>query len=451
MRLKACEMIGLPTNEMQDVIVGTEKRHVLFRAARRVGKSFTAVKRHFPLSLCPNTLHWVVAATYDLAQPEMEYWHEFLQKLSALTGSFKITQYRNSPSAGDLLIETSLKSRIVGKSASHEAKLVGRALDSVILAEACLLKQNVWERYIRPTLSTNGGIATFATTPDEAGLWLYEMELAAADNPDWGIFTMPAWECNHYDPAEIKSAKRELSEDAFYEQYGGEWRFHAGRVYKVFRPDTHLVDPFPIPKSWQIYCGVDFGFRDPTAVVWVAQSPSGEVYVINEYYESERVTQDHVRELLNKEKQFDMKPIFRVADHHGLGRQLIQDASSLGYPTVPSLSNDRKSRRDRAISAFTPKEGRHPFHIREKGLPPGEYPDVFLFKGRVPTYVKELQFFRFRDTTIQEGYRNDAEGADHCIDASEYIYERLGVGRTVARRARTYKYKPRRVSAMTGY
>jgi hypothetical protein len=296
------------------------------------------------------------------------------------------------------------------------------------------------DRYVRPALATKEGYETFATTPDAAGLWLYELELQAATMPeDWGVYTMAAWDCPHFSAVEIASAKRELSEDAFYEQYGGEWRFYTGRVYKIFKPDVHLVEPFEIPKNWEIGSGIDFGSRDPMASEIAARSPTGEVYFFGEYYQQnqELSTPDHAAQILRLEEQLGVKGrVLRVADHHGLGRQLITDASRAGLTCIPCASHDRRARRDCTMSALTPHDDRHPYHAREAGLPKGSYPTLFIMKGRCPNLVRELQFLCWRESDRKEGAVNDTDGDNHAIDAMEYRVERWGVGRAArARRA----------------
>jgi hypothetical protein len=434
-RLKLCHDLELETNELQDKIVADPKRHVIFRAARRVGKSFTAAKRHFPMSLTPKSIHWIVGPTYDLAHKEFRYWLDFLLKLQAKLGKKCIQSVFEQPASGQLSIKTSWGSLVLGKSAANPQSLLGEALDSALYAEAAQLTRDVRERYVRPALATKEGYETFATTPDSAGLWLYELELMAAGLSDaWSIYNMPAWECPHYSQEEIADAKRELSEDAFYEQYGGEWRFYTGRVYKIFKPDVHLVDPFTIPQSWEIGSGIDFGSRDPMVAEIAAKSPTGEVYFFGEYYEQrqELATQDHCAQIIRTEQQLGIKAgrITRVADHHGLGRQLITDASRAGMPCIPCASKDRRARRDCAMSAFTPHDGEHPYHARESGLPPGKYPKVFIMKGRCPNLIRELQFLRWRDSDAKkEGAMNDTVGDDHAVDAMEYRLERWQTGR----------------------
>jgi hypothetical protein len=454
-RLKLCKDLGLETNLIQDQIVADPARFLFFRAARRVGKSFAATKRHFPLSLMPRSMHWIVAPTYDLAHKEFRYWLDFLQLLQNKIGKKCISRVYEQPGAGDLMIKTPWGATVLGKSASNPSSLVGEACDSVIMAEASQLKHEIWERYVRATLATKEGYATFASTPDSAGLWLYELELKAATMTNWSIYTMPAWECNHYSKDDIEQARMELSEDAFYEQYGGEWRFYTGRVYKMFKADVHLVEPFPIPASWEIGAGVDFGSRDPMAEEVAARSPTGEVYFCGEYYvaNQELSTQDHAAAMLRMEERYGFPPsrVSRVADHHGLGRQLITDAARCGLVCAPCASNDRRARRDCAMSALTPHENAHPYHIREAGLPPGTYPKVFIFKGRCPNLVRELQFLRWREGEKREGASNDTEGDNHAVDGMEYRLERWRVGRMARTRRHASGATPSHTLDPTGY
>lgn len=454
-RLKLCNDLELESNPLQDQIVADPRRHVVFRAARRVGKSYTATKRHFPMSFAPKSIHWIVGPTYDLAHKEFRYWLDFLLKFQAKIGRKCISHCIEQPKSGDLTIRTTWNSLILGKSAANPQSLLGEALDSVLYAEAAQLNRDIRERYCRPALATKEGYETFATTPDSAGLWLYELELNAMTMPDaWAIYTMPAWECPHYSQDEIADAKRELSEDAFYEQYGGEWRFYTGRVYKIFKPDVHLVEPFDIPKSWEIGSGLDFGGRDPWACELGARSPSGEVYYFGEYYQAnqELSTDDHARQILRLEEQLGVQGrVVRVADHHGLGRQLITDASRVGLVSTPCASKDRRARRDCSLNAFTPHPHRHPYHIREAGLPAGDYPDVFIFKGRCPNLVREMQFLRWKESLVKEGAVNDTEGDNHGVDAMEYRNERWNVGRIVRFRRATVGNTGVSVTSQTGY
>lgn len=440
--------------QWQSDVTHSNIRHVLMRAARRIGKSRTGARRAFIKKVIyPNTRGWIVGPSYDLAHKEFRYILDLVQRFCRLTKQPMPHPVRENPGAGDLYLKTAWGAEVIGKSAQKPETLVGEELDWALMAEAALHKQETWERYIRPTLSTRNGISIWPFTPDAGGLWLYELEQRArTQSRTWGVYHCAAWDCPHYDPKEIAQAKEELSEDAFYEQYGGEWRFYTGRVYKMVRPDVHVVPAFEVPTSWRVYATTDFGYRDPTATGWLAVSQTGEGYWCAEYYARGETIGDHVKAMQEIQGKLKLAPFVRIADHHGLGKQLIVEATKAGWPTVSCRSDDRRARRERAITTWTRHTRPHPYHVRE-GLvlpppettltePSGPYPDCFLMKGRCPNLEREMQFLRWKETVRQEGAAGVTEGDDHAIDFMEYGLEYANLG-VVARARRGWAGKQR--------
>ena len=66
----------------------------------------------------------------------------------------------------------------------------------------------------------------------------------------------------------------------------GEFRTRSGLVYKQFRPETHIVPAFEVPAHWELWAGVDPGYHG-FAVLFLAQSPTGRIYVVDEYFSQE--------------------------------------------------------------------------------------------------------------------------------------------------------------------
>ena len=66
----------------------------------------------------------------------------------------------------------------------------------------------------------------------------------------------------------------------------GSWDVFEGQFFPEFSRELHVCEPFEIPKHWQRFGGLDYGF-DMLAVVWCAVDPqTGRVYVYREYGES---------------------------------------------------------------------------------------------------------------------------------------------------------------------
>lgn len=67
--------------------------------------------------------------------------------------------------------------------------------------------------------------------------------------------------------------------------YEGEFEKPMGLVYDCFQ-DYHYIEPFDIPPHWPRILGLDWGFKDPLACIWLAQAPNGKLYAYDEYYQS---------------------------------------------------------------------------------------------------------------------------------------------------------------------
>lgn len=70
--------------------------------------------------------------------------------------------------------------------------------------------------------------------------------------------------------------------DIFDGQVFAEWRNNP-QGYKL-RRDTHVIEPFEIPRQWRRFRAFDFGYSKPFAVAWFAIDNDGCVYNYRELY-----------------------------------------------------------------------------------------------------------------------------------------------------------------------
>ena len=71
----------------------------------------------------------------------------------------------------------------------------------------------------------------------------------------------------------------------------GDWDALAGQYFSEFKRETHVVEPFPIPKEWPRYRCFDYGL-DLFACYWFAVDFDGRVWVYREYCESGQIVSD---------------------------------------------------------------------------------------------------------------------------------------------------------------
>lgn len=287
-------------------------RFIVACCGRRFGKSYSAA-REAELSLTkPGTETWIVAPTYTTSDKIFRMVYDEM----VVTKGYKPSQFSNK--------EQILKfdwdggsSVLCGKSAEHPGGLIGSGCDLVILDESSKIPnlKRIWEMYVRPTLSDKKGRAIFISTPDGFSHF-YELFLQGKTQKNWYSFNSPSWE-NHFafpegkeDP-DLKEARRTLSKEVYYQEYGAEFTSLSGRVYDDFTRDGN-VGNFKHKHQLPVYVSIDFGYRCP-AVVFFQVIPDAKglehIYFIDEIIHKKNLrTLDLVNMI--KEKKYRIARVF---------------------------------------------------------------------------------------------------------------------------------------------
>jgi PBSX family phage terminase large subunit len=124
--------------------------------------------------------------------------------------------------------------------------------------------------------------------------WFFKKDHLANDwyRRQYKLIKAPSTENKHLPDGYIESLKAAWSEDRIKREIDGSFDAFEGMVYHEFRRDVHVIKPFRIPQDWPRYIGIDHGYRNPSAWVWVAVGPDGELYAYKEYYEREKLIGD---------------------------------------------------------------------------------------------------------------------------------------------------------------
>lgn len=101
----------------------------------------------------------------------------------------------------------------------------------------------------------------------------------------------------------------------------GKWDIYEGQFFEEFRDNpehyrdrqwTHVIDPFDIPKGWNVYRSYDFGYAKPFSCAWWAVDYDGVIYRILELYGCTDTPNEGVK--WTPEKQF--AEIARIEREH---------------------------------------------------------------------------------------------------------------------------------------
>lgn len=167
----------------------------------------------------------------------------------------------------------------------------------------------------------------------------------------------------------------------------GEFAYISGKWYMEFG-DHNIIDPFPIPAHWLKWRMIDSGYSAPTACLWMAMHPKGDIHCYREFYRPGLTISERCKQIIElsgnkRQKEYDYwveqqvgeKYVSTLADWHvfkidevtGDGSDqlwireglIIQESTHLG----------QEARRDVTNRFLEKNMSRHHFITNELGAP----------------------------------------------------------------------------------
>lgn len=165
-----------------------------------------------------------------------------------------------------------------------------------------------------------------AATPVKGMGWTYDLLWEPAENagtnlpnePDLpDIFVLSAAQNPYLKAENLDRFMVGMSEEEKQVREGGKFVARSGLVFPNFQLETHVVEPFIPPKNWEWYSSTDFGMNNPTAWLWHAVSPDGDIVTFAEHYRAGMVVSEHAQVVQLREAAWQRWPDLRVGDPAG--------------------------------------------------------------------------------------------------------------------------------------
>ena len=266
----------------------SEARFVAMIAGTGGGKSwYGPIWLYREIQKYPKDGFLVVSPTYPMFQRiVLPRTKEFL---GAVTGG----EYR----AGERIYYLPTGGKVFFGSADNPFSLEGVHVRAVWMDEAGQMKREAWDVALRRVGFYKGRVL-ITTTPYNLG-WLKTevFDRWKAGDRDYEVVQFPSIVNPAYPKEEFERAKATMPDWKFKMFYLGQFARPTGLIYQDFDPAKHVVEPFEIPANWRRIIGVDFGYNNPTAAVWLAVNPDGVVYAYREYYQREKLPEESGREI----------------------------------------------------------------------------------------------------------------------------------------------------------
>jgi len=295
-------LLGVTPNSSQTALINAinnpKYRFVCAAISRRQGKTYIANIIGQLITLVPGSNVLLMSPNYSLSQISFDLQRQLIKH-------FDLEVTRDN--AKDKVIELSNGSTIRMGSVNQVDSVVGRSYDLIIFDEAALVDgRDAFNVALRPTLDKANSKAIFISTPRGRNNWFAEFWHRGFSNefPEWASVRATYHENPRLSESDITEAKKTMSEAEFNQEYMADFNVFEGQVW-AFDHEKCIADLSEIQTGkMDIFAGMDVGYKDPTAFCVIAyDGDEKKYYLVDEYLDSERTTEQHaeqIRKLIHK-------------------------------------------------------------------------------------------------------------------------------------------------------
>ena len=278
--------------------------------------------------------------------------------------------------------------------------LRGQAFDFIVIDEIAMMRNFWinWEEVLRPTLTDKRGEVLFVSTPKGFNHFYDLCNKELTDN-DFKTFHFSSYDNPFLPVDELDKAKATMPPDRFAQEYEASFQKTQGLVYKEFDRAKHLYDEELSPNKYQKLGAVDFGYRNPAAVLsalWTGE----RLLITDEWYKRERTDIQIVEYVaLCKFKEVYPDP---------------ENASA-----IEELRRQRINVKEVAKGAGSIKAG---IQMVREMLIRGD----LLINKRCINLIAEFEMYSYDDDKNERNEQeNPVKANDHALDALRYLVSSL--------------------------
>ena len=303
------ELLGIEPNSSQKAIINAvnnpKYRFVCAAISRRQGKTYISNIIGQLVCLVPNSHVLLMSPNYSLSQISFDLQRNLIKH-------FDLEVLRDN--AKDKVIELSNHSTIRMGSVNQVDSVVGRSYDLIIFDEAALTDgRDAFNVALRPTLDKENSKAIFISTPRGRNNYFAEFYYRgfSEEFPEWCSIKATYHENPRVSESDIIEARKTMSEAEFAQEYMADFNVYEGQVW-AFNHEECLADLSQLDTTgMDIFAGLDVGYKDPTAFcVFAYDWDKRKYYLIDEYMDSEKTTEQHALHIQKLIQKWDIDYIY---------------------------------------------------------------------------------------------------------------------------------------------
>jgi len=303
------ELLGITPIPSQVAIINAinnpKYRFICGAVSRRQGKTYISNIIGQLMALVPNSHVLLMSPNYSLSQISFDLQRQLIKHFD-----LEVTK----DNAKDRVIQLSNGSTLRMGSINQVDSCVGRSYDLIIFDEAALVDgRDAFNIALRPTLDKDNSKALFISTPRGRNNWFADFFYRGFNNefPEWASVRATYHENPRFSEDDIKEAQKSMSSAEFAQEYMADFNTYVGQIW-TFDFEKCVADLEELDTSkMDVIAGLDVGYKDPTALCVVAYDWDLEkFYVLDEYLDAERTTEQHAIQIRALQEKYDVDWIY---------------------------------------------------------------------------------------------------------------------------------------------
>ena len=308
----------------QQRVINESKRYNVLACGRRWGKTLLGIDRLIHVALQGKPVAWF-APNYRLLS---DVWRELAVLLSPVIERLNQQERRIDLFGGGSIDMWSLD----GPDAAR-----GRAYALVVIDEAAMIPnlEQAWLFSIRPTLTDMVGQAWFLSTPKGMNYFKVLFDRGQEGEKLWASWQMPTAENPCIDRQEIESARLDLTEAAFNQEYLALFLNWEGSVFRRVTEAAIIAPGMTRDASHHYVIGCDWGrARDYTAFLVLDLHARAVVELHRSNHVDYALQCERLKALTEK-----WQPLQIIAEQNSIGQPIIEQLQRDGLTIQPFVTS----------------------------------------------------------------------------------------------------------------
>lgn len=346
-RKELASRLLIPHPGGQQAILDSTARFRTLAAGRRWGKTKVAAHEIVRRARKKDQMIWWIANTYkNVSRGYREVVNQLppswlAKPAPAYTSTTKILQLKNG-------------TMIEFYSGGSPDSLAGEGVDFVVVDEAALIPDNVWQQLIRPTLMDTGGEAFIISTP-RGHNWFWQMwKLGQEGRAGYESWRFRQTDNPYVPAAETQSAKEELPTIIFRQEIMAEFLAAGASIFGLgLEREGAIVDDIVEPRG-NIFVGIDLAKKQDFTVITADRESDGMPCYFERFQDLDWPTQQNriAYAIAELEDAPGVESVTAMIDSTGLGDVVYDNLIAAGVDVTPvQFTSQSKEQMARLLAA----------------------------------------------------------------------------------------------------